>query len=74
MNLNLIFFFNLDGILGIELRFSAVRAQSPNHWTTREFPKFELNFNKNRHMDGKWSSENILHIITYKENANVNTW
>ena len=74
MNLNLIFFFNLDGILGIELRFSAVRAQSPNHWTAREFPKFELNFTKNRHMDGKWSSENILNIITYKENANVNSW
>ena len=24
---------------GIEPKLSAVRAQSPNHWTTREFPR-----------------------------------
>ena len=26
--------------LGIELRTVAVKAQSPNHWTAREFPEF----------------------------------
>ena len=27
---------------GIEPRPPAVEAQSPNHWTTREFPKFKI--------------------------------
>ena len=27
---------------GIKLKGSAVRAQSPNHWTTREFPKIYI--------------------------------
>ena len=43
----------------MESRPMAVKAQSPNHWTAREFPSHKVIFKERKHGDfGKlWNSE-----------------
>ena len=43
---------------GIEPRPSAVKAQSPNHWTAREFPTAILTD------DARWGEKRDSHVLS----------